>query len=74
MPAIQELMKSLVMSESQDERMDLAEKLTDAIGGENPSTEEMDNLKTEIERLNGEVSTGKQKFIDRFFQGDNTKK
>lgn len=67
---IQEIIKAMVLAESQDERMELAEKLTDAIGEGNPSNDEMEKLNAEIERLNGEVKTHKQKYIDRFFGGN----
>lgn len=72
---LQELLKALVMSDSQDERMELAEQITgitDTMGsGEGSITQEMyDGVIAERDGALTDLSTSKQKYIDRFFSGN----
>lgn len=67
---IKELLKAIVMAESQDERMELAEQLTEMMETEQPSDGVNEEAQAEIDRLTSELQAQKQKYIDRFFGGN----
>lgn len=74
---IKELMKTMVTSESQDERMEIAEQIMEMMNTESqdPGVDveamqaSLDELNTTVADLQEQLAGQKQKYIDRFFSG-----
>lgn len=68
---LKDLMKMLVETEDKDQRMQLVEDnqaLMEVEG--NPNNEEVETLKAKVTDLESKVQAEKQKYIDRFFSGE----
>jgi hypothetical protein len=71
----QEILKAIVLSDSQDERMELAEQLAETMEQKTDvnnveAVAKITELETALNTVKEELSNSKKRYIDRFFGGE----